>query len=239
MNELALQTSGLSKHFGGLVAVDKIDLEVNHGELIGIAGPNGAGKTTLYNVLSGFLAPTEGDVFINGKDGTGKTPQEIVDLGLVRSFQSTRLASSLTVLENIMVAALYAQDMSRKEGRKYAREVAEKFDLEPIISGQADSLDLFQAKQLVFARLFATGADIFLFDEPFAGLNEDEIEELIPVIEMIHESNKTIMIIEHNFDSLVTFVERVIVLRQGEILADDDPDAVMNNPEVQETYIGE
>jgi len=238
--ENALKVRNLTKEFGSLTAVDRVSFEVGTDTIVGLAGPNGAGKTTLFNLLSGFVNPNEGDVELFDQSVIGKSPQQIVKLGLARTFQNSRVVPTMTVFENIMISSLFGKDMSKKKAINETDEVIDQFDFHGLVDVRGNDLDLFEMKQVTLARVYATGADVLLLDEPFAGLNDEEINGMIDQIKTTQGiSDSTILIIDHNFEMLVEFAKRIIILDSGNILADDTPDRARSNDEVKRVYLGE
>jgi ABC-type branched-subunit amino acid transport system ATPase component len=238
--ENALEVQNLTKEFGSLAAVDRVSFEVGTDTIVGLAGPNGAGKTTLFNLLSGFVNPTEGDVELFDQSVIGKSPQQIVKLGLGRTFQNSRVVPTMTVFENIMISSLFGQGMSKKKAIDETNKIVDQFDLHGLVDVRGNDLDLFEMKQVTLARVYATDADVLLLDEPFAGLNEEEINGMIDQIKTTQGiSNSTILIIDHNFEMLVEFAKRNIILDSGNILADDTPERARTNDEVKRVYLGE
>ena len=238
--ENALEVQNLTKEFGSLAAVDRVSFEVGTDTIVGLAGPNGAGKTTLFNLLSGFVNPTEGDVELFDQSVIGKSPQQIVKLGLGRTFQNSRVVPTMTVFENIMISSLFGQGMSKKKAIDETNKIVDQFDLHGLVDVRGNDLDLFEMKQVTLARVYATDADVLLLDEPFAGLNEEEINGMIDQIKRTQGiSNSTILIIDHNFEMLVEFAKRIIILDSGNILADDTPERARTNDEVKRVYLGE
>jgi ABC-type branched-subunit amino acid transport system ATPase component len=238
--ENALEVQNLTKEFGSLAAVDRVSFEVGTDTIVGLAGPNGAGKTTLFNLLSGFVNPTEGDVELFDQSVIGKSPQQIVKLGLGRTFQNSRVVPTMTVFENIMISSLFGQGMSKKKAIDETNKIVDQFDLHGLVDVRGNDLDLFEMKQVTLARVYATDADVLLLDEPFAGLNEEEINGMIDQIKTTQGiSNSTILIIDHNFEMLVEFAKRIIILDSGNILADDTPERARTNDEVKRVYLGE
>jgi ABC-type branched-subunit amino acid transport system ATPase component len=238
--ENALEVRNLTKEFGSLTAVDRVSFEVGTDTIVGLAGPNGAGKTTLFNLLSGFVNPNEGDVELFDQSVIDKSPQQIVKLGLARTFQNSRVVPTMTVFENIMISSLFGHDMSKKKAIDETDEVIDQFDFHGLVDVRGNDLDLFEMKQVTLARVYATGADVLLLDEPFAGLNDEEINGMIDQIKTTQGiSDSTILIIDHNFEMLVEFAKRIIILDSGNILADDTPDRARSNDEVKRVYLGE
>lgn len=233
-----LEVTGLSKNFGGLAAVNNVDLKVEAGRIISLIGPNGAGKTTLFAMVAGFLAPNSGTVTFEGKDITGLKPHRICELGMVRTFQVTQPFAKLTTLENIMVGA-YCRTPSRVEAEAKAREVAAQVGMTASLDQEAMSLTVAGRKRLELARALATGPRLLLLDEVMAGLNPTEIDEIVAVIKRIRDSGITVFLIEHVMKAVMNLSDYAYVLNDGIRIAAGTPSEIANNPEVIEAYLGQ
>lgn len=240
----------LTKRFGGIVAVNDFTIELKAGIVVGLIGPNGAGKTTAFNLLTGFLAPTSGQVIFNGRNITGLKPHQIVRSGVARSFQDLRLFTRMTALENVMVA-LPGQSgdsvvsvlvspgrIGREEAANYLRamEILKFVGLQHKAEETADNLSYAEEKLLVIARLLATGADVLLFDEPLSGLDPNTLRGIFPIIRKLAEDGKTICVIEHNLDVIRSVCDHVVFLDDGRGLAEGAPEALLANPALAERY---
>jgi branched-chain amino acid transport system ATP-binding protein/branched-chain amino acid transport system permease protein len=250
----AVTVSGknLAKHFGGIVAVDDFSIELKAGTIIGLIGPNGAGKTTAFNLLTGFLKPTRGEIVYRGKNITGLKPHQVVRAGMARSFQDLKLFTRMTVLENVMVALpdqhgdsvlslfLSPGRVRDEEVENYARaiEILKFVNLADKAEEKAENLSYAEEKLLVVARLLATGADVLLFDEPLSGLDPNTLQEIFPVIRKLAEDGKTVCIIEHNLDVIKGVCDHVVFLDEGRGLAEGGPDELLANPALAERYFG-
>ncbi len=248
-----LETEAITMRFGGVTAVNGLSIEVNQGEIVALIGPNGAGKTTAFNMITGVYTPTEGRIMFEGRDITGKRPDQITSLGIARTFQNIRLFKKLSVLENILIAchlrirsnffsASVRMPRYRKE-EKVMREKAdyliEEFGLSRYKDEIASSLPYGLQRRLEIARALATEPHLLLLDEPAAGMNPKETEELTSFIREIKEKNDlTVFLIEHHMDLVMEISERIYVLDFGETIAKGTASEVQNNPRVIEAYLG-
>jgi len=232
-----LKVKGLTKIFGGLRAVDNASLEVAAGQIVSLIGPNGAGKTTLFASIAGFHKINAGQVELLGKNIVGLEVHEIARLGMVRTFQITQPFAKLSVLENIAVGA-YQQFASRDQAHAHARLIAEKVGMAGMLDQPASELTVAGRKRLELARALATGPKLLLLDEVMAGLNPQEIIEIIALIRSIRDSGVTILLIEHVMHAVMSLSEYIYVLSYGKIIAEGKPQEVVNNREVIEAYLG-
>jgi branched-chain amino acid transport system ATP-binding protein len=238
MTQPILEVTGLTKRFGGLVAVNNVSFSVRPGEVVGILGPNGAGKTTLYNLLTGFIPPDEGRVVFQGQEVRGMQPFRVVRLGISRTFQLCRPFVGMTVLENVIVGSL-AQPAPPAGREARARELIAQVGLAGKENMPAEVMAYGDQRRLEIARALATNPTLLLLDEPFAGLGSGEIADLSALIRKIHaESSLTVLLIEHKLHEFMKLVDRVIALDFGELIADDLPDRIVAHPRVIEAYIG-
>jgi branched-chain amino acid transport system ATP-binding protein len=233
-----LEVKELSKRFGGLVANDRIDLQVNEGEIVGLIGPNGAGKTTLFNCIAGFYPPSAGSVRFKGQEITGLPPNEICLLGIARTFQIVRVFKDLTVLDNVMVGA-FNRTNSAVRARQKALEVLDFCSLAPKKSMVAAGLTIADKKRLEFAKALATEPSLLMLDEAVAGLNQTEMAEAVELVKKVRESGITVLLVEHVMEVVMPISNRVVVLDYGKKIAEDAPEKVINNEEVIKAYLGE
>ncbi|WP_435075417.1 ABC transporter ATP-binding protein [Halorubrum sp. HHNYT27] len=247
-----LSTDGLVKEFGGLRAVDELSMSVDDGEIVGVMGPNGAGKSTFFNCVSGVIKPDSGTVTLDGADVTGDSPESLAHQGLVRTFQDTRELETMTVRDNVRLAApdqpgertipaLLRSDamQEHEEGvRERADELIEAFELDHLADEYSSTLSGGQRKLLELARALMLDPDILMLDEPFAGVNPTLTGEIAERIADLNDRGMTVVIIEHEIETLSELVDRLIVLQQGSLLVEGDPDAVLSDERVIEAYLG-
>jgi branched-chain amino acid transport system ATP-binding protein len=233
-----LRARGLSKAFGGLMAVCEISFEIGQGEILGLIGPNGAGKTTVFNLISGILPPTNGTVVFEGTDITRLPTFRRSRMGIGRTFQIVRPFDGMTVLENVM-APILARERNPRQARKEAMEVLTRLSLVEEADTDPQSMTLARRKRLEVARALATRPRILLLDEVLAGLNPVEVHDALPLIRKIREDGVTIFIIEHIMAALMSLSDRVLVMDQGTLIAAGTPAEVTVNPRVVEAYLGE
>ena len=237
-----LSARRLSKDYGRLRVVSSLSFDVRAGEILGVIGPNGAGKTTLFALLSGSIAPTEGEVRLDGRPITHLRPDRRCHLGIARTFQIVRPFAALTVRENVRAAALYGK-RERRPGAEVARAVDELLELTglaPQAEELARTLSLPQRKRLEVARALATRPRVLLLDEVLAGLNPRAVEEAIPLIRALNAARGiTILMIEHNLRAVMGLSHRVLVLNFGERIFEGTPAAAVQDPEVVRAYLGE
>ncbi|WP_049986059.1 ABC transporter ATP-binding protein [Halobellus rufus] len=237
-----LEAANIRKKFGGLVAVDGVDLEIGNGEIVGLIGPNGAGKTTLFNTITGVLEPEqETEITFNGEDIVALGTHEIARAGLLRTFQIVRVFGEMSVFENAVAGALFGteESISQEEAEDRAREALAFVGLEDKADMQAENLPIAQQKQLELARAVASEPDLVLLDEIASGLTPGEIEELSDTIRRLRdELGISVFWIEHIMDAIMGTADRIIVLKSGEKIAEGTPEEIRNDQVVTEAYLG-
>ena len=233
-----LEVKDLTKRFGGLTAVNKVDMNVEKCEIVGLIGANGAGKTTLFNMIAGAFPPSEGTITFNGREIQGKPGYEICRMGIGRTYQIVKPFSNLTVLDNTVVGALLL-DSNVKRAREKAREVVHTVGLDYRMDVVGADLNLPELKRLELARALATQPQLLLLDEVMAGLNPADSDKMIELVREINQSGVTIIIIEHVMKAIMRLSHRIYVLNQGKLISQGTPEEVSNDPEVIRSYFGE
>ncbi|WP_082500399.1 ABC transporter ATP-binding protein [Nocardioides sp. Leaf285] len=233
-----LHVESLTKTFAGLTAVRDVDVDVTDGEFLGIVGPNGAGKTTLFSLLAGQLEPTRGRVVFDGQDITGWGPAKVASVGLVRTFQLMRPFESMSVLDNVAIAA-HGRHRSRTAARRAALEVIDRVQLDRYVHSPSGSLPTAGLKRLELARALALEPRLLLLDEVLAGLVPAERAPMIELLREIHADGMTVMFVEHIMAAVMALSERLLVMAEGAELALGDPHEVITDPRVVEAYLGE
>lgn len=254
MRKSLLEVSGLKMQFGGLLAVDNVELQLYEGEIVSIIGPNGAGKTTVFNCLTGFYRPTSGSIRYRDDPIERLPGYKIARLGIVRTFQNVRLFKAMTVLENLLVAqhrflktgllAGLFQTRGFKKSEQQALETAqywlEKVGLTEFANREAGNLAYGQQRRLEIARCMVTKPQLLMLDEPAAGLNPKETRELDQLISELRRDHKvSVLLIEHDMKLVMDISDRIYVINQGQPLAAGTPDTIRNHPEVIKAYLGE
>ncbi|MFP4315181.1 MAG: ABC transporter ATP-binding protein [Desulfovibrionales bacterium] len=254
-----LEVQHMSMNFGGLRALDGVDLSISPGEIVALIGPNGAGKTTFFNCITGIYNPTEGNVFVNPPEGkkhrvNGLKPNKVTELGMARTFQNIRLFPNMTVLENVMVGrhcrtsttilgAVLRGPRSRREEQAVVESsylLLQKMGLERYVNDLAVNLPYGAQRRLEIARAMATDPFLLLLDEPAAGMNPKETGALIELINRIRDEEKiSILLIEHDMKLVMTLSDRIYVMEYGRLIATGTPAEVRDNPDVIKAYLGE
>ena len=241
-----LKVSQLTKHFGGVHALNRVDFELFKGELLGCIGPNGSGKTTIVNLITGFVKPTGGNVYYGGKDITGWPPYKRVRLGIARTFQMVKPFYQLPAYKN-MIIPLFSPRVKGIVGGKYGDRDAVALDLLEEVGFERDSFVAYKPasvlpqgylKRLELAKAIALEPDLLILDELFSGLSLAEVAGIVPIIEKLRLAGKTIIMIEHRLKELFRIADRVIVLNYGEKIADGKAEAVMESEAVKSAYLG-
>lgn len=247
-----LQVNGITKRFGGIVAVDKVSFEVNEGEIVSIIGPNGAGKTTIFNMLTGVYTIDEGEIIFDGCAIHNYKPQEVVKAGISRTFQNIRLFQDLRVVENVLVgthiktkynffdSVLRTRRFRKEEDEKVltAIRILKSIGLDDRRDDYAQNLPYGDQRKLEIARAIATGAKVLLLDEPAAGMNPQESAELLQFIRSLQKQGYTIILIEHDMSVVMNISDRIYVIDHGKPIAHGLPKEIANNEKVIEAYLG-
>ncbi len=252
-HDAVLETVGLTKIFGGLTAVNAVDLKVHKGEILSLIGPNGAGKTTVFNVVTGIYRPEQGRVLFKGRDITGRKPHRIVSRGIARTFQNIRLFPDMTCLENVMAgqhcrgkAGLFTSVFKTPGQRREERRILEiserrlqQVNLWRVRDELAKNIAYGSQRMLEIARALASGPDLLVLDEPSSGLNPRETEDLMAFLKaLIEDDDVTILLIEHDMNVVMGISDWVVVLDGGRKIAEGRPEDIYANQEVIEAYLG-
>jgi branched-chain amino acid transport system ATP-binding protein len=250
--ETVLATEGLTKRFGGLLALHHVDVKINRGEIVGLIGPNGSGKTTLFNCVSGFYKPEEGKVFLKGEEITSLQAHQIARKGVSRTFQLAKLFSNLTVLENVMIAkhlmnrtgflGSLLKSRNYRESESKAAQEAERLlnlvDLADKKKSVAKDLPYGSQRLLTLAIALSFDPELILLDEPTSGMNHEEAEKLVGILRKINEKGGTIFLVEHNMRFVMKLSQRIIALNYGEVICDGEPQVVCKDEAVCAAYLG-
>jgi branched-chain amino acid transport system ATP-binding protein len=233
-----LKTEKLARHFGGLAALSGVSIEFRDNEILGIIGPNGAGKTTFINVIAGIYLPTEGKVFFESQDVSEVPAHKRCHLGIARTFQLVRPLPGLSLVENVMVGALFGKRLARKEARRKAEELCGFLGLADL-GRDITRMTALEVKKMEIARALATQPKLLFLDEVMAGLNSEETMLMIDLVRKIHRQGITIGIVEHVMRVIRELTDRVVVLDWGELIAEGPYGEVSNDPKVISAYLGE
>lgn len=236
---MILEAKSVSKHFGGLKAVNEVSLQVNEGEIYGLIGPNGAGKTTFLNCVAGDYRSDGGKIFFMGKDITGLRADQICQEGIARTYQIVRFFPKMTVLENVMVGAIFGNRKGAKDPAKIARQYLDYVEFPMAHDVLAENLNTVQLKLLELARALATDCRLLLLDELAAGLTPGELNSMTSLIRRIRDDGRTIIIVEHLMKLIMNICDRIFVLNFGEKLNEGTPQEIMECEKVAKAYLGE
>ncbi len=239
MDKPILSVTNINKHFGGVAAVSDLSFNVQAGEVIGLMGPNGAGKTTLLNIISGEYKPDTGKITFNERDITGMPPHEVCHMGIARAYQIPQPFTQMTALDNIVVAAIYGQGLSKSAAEAYAEEMLDFVGLADRKQLLTKDLLVVTLKRLELARVLATKPALVLLDEVAAGLNEEEIPVFLNLLKKVHQMGITVILIEHVLQVMVEAVDRIVVMDKGTKIAEGNTDEIMVNSKVIEAYLGQ
>ncbi|MGD9125306.1 MAG: ABC transporter ATP-binding protein [Desulfarculaceae bacterium] len=240
MEEL-LRLEHVSKNFGKLAALSDVSFSVHRGEVMGLIGPNGAGKTTLFNVVTGFFKPSSGKVYFGGQDVTHRLPDRKAKMGLVRTFQIPRPFKELTVFDNVAMGTLFNSKKVKSLGvstHRFVRQILDGVLLKDYERQLCGKLGYGNQKLLELGRAQGPAPELLLLDEPFAGLNNQEIQSLSEVLRHLTRQGLTLVIVEHKLRELMKLVDRVLVLYYGQKIADGTPDEISQNQQVLKAYLG-
>jgi branched-chain amino acid transport system ATP-binding protein len=247
-----LELKNITRRFGGLIAVNGLDFHLDQGEILGLIGPNGAGKTTVFNMITGMLRPSRGDIVLLGDRITGFTTNRIARMGAVRTFQLTNLFPEMSVIENVILGthhrmkvgflrSLYSPQRAKQLeilARNKAQDILEFMDLADEANVPAKNLPHGRQRKLEVAIALAADPKLLLLDEPLQGMNQDEVEDMLTRIRKMNDSGKTVLVVEHNMKAVTKICDRVVVLDFGRKIAEGSPKTVMLEPSVIEAYLG-
>ena len=239
MEKPLLSINGITKRFGGLVALEDVSFDVHAGEVVGLMGPNGAGKTTLLNIIAGEYAPDAGKIKFKGNDITNCPPHKVCHIGIARTYQIPLPFVTLSARENLLVAALYGRELKKSDAERENDKIFDLVNLSEKKNDLAGDLPILSLKKLEIARALARNPELILLDEVAAGSTEVEIPEILATIKEIRTMGITVVLVEHVMKVMVNAVDRIIVIDKGMKIAEGEPKEVMENSRVIEAYFGE
>jgi len=236
-----LEGKGVTKHFGGLAAVSKVDLDVEKGQILGLIGPNGAGKTTLFNLISAAIALQSGEIKFKGEQITGLKPHQICKMGIARTFQSVKIFPQISVLENVFLGSIFGAStkVSSADAKREAVELLEFVGLQEMGAVPAGTLTLINQKRVEIAAALATRPELLLLDEVMAGLNHTEIAQAVELISRLRDKGMTIIMIEHVMKVIMSICDRILVLHHGQKIAEGTPQEIATSEKVIKVYLGD
>ena len=238
-----LEGKNLSKHFGGLPAVDQVDFNIENGEILGLIGPNGAGKTTLVNIVTGTYPVTSGNVVFNGEDITNHKPPKVVQKGIARTFQIVQPFPGMTLRENVAIGALFGKGSHQRDMKEAFLEADRWIEftrLDAYAHAEVNEINISFRKRMDLAKTLAMGPELLMLDEVMAGLNTKDIEEMMDLIQKINrELGKTLLVIEHVMKAVMGISHRVMVLHHGQKIAEESPERIVKDDQVVKAYLGE
>lgn len=238
-----LEGKNLSRHFGGLPAVDQVDFNIEKGEILGLIGPNGAGKTTLVNIITGTYPVTTGNVIFNGEDVTNQKPPKVVQKGIARTFQIVQPFPGMTVRENVAIGAMFGKGSHLRDMREAFQEADRWIEfarLGQYSHAEVNEINISFRKRMDLAKTLAMGPELLMLDEVMAGLNTKDIEEMMALIQEINrELGKTLLVIEHVMKAVMGISHRVMVLHHGQKIAEESPERIVKDDKVVKAYLGE
>jgi branched-chain amino acid transport system ATP-binding protein len=233
-----LEAKRLSMRFGGLLAVDQLDLQIDEGQILGLIGPNGAGKTTAFNCIAGFYQATSGEIYFSGESTNGQRPWDLCRKGLARTFQVVKPFATKTVLYNVTVGG-FARTTVRARAEEKALEVLTRLHLAEKKDTLAGNLTIAERKRLEIARALATEPRLLLLDEVMAGLRPTEVDEMVHILKQLRDGGVTIFLIEHIMRAVMTLSDRIVVLQYGKKIAEGTPREIASDENVIKAYLGE